>query len=169
MSCNNPALRPIFSVPKSASCENCSEADLQLSWKASGENEFSCALYGRIISLRQDNAYMHYRSIFPSTLRLPPTPPPSSATDEYAGVHKDDTLDLLRHYLNLSPNLSDLYGQWSSADQNFKRKAPKFTGVRILRQHAWEALICFICSSNNNIARITQMVPILLSSLQVAK
>lgn len=33
-----------------------------------------------------------------------------------------------------------------------------FTGVRILRQDAWEALVGFICSSNNNIARISQMV-----------
>lgn len=55
-------------------------------------------------------------------------------------------------------NLTDLYSQWSSADPNFKKKAPKFTGIRILRQDAWETLICFICSSNNNIARISQMV-----------
>ena len=33
-----------------------------------------------------------------------------------------------------------------------------FAGVRILRQDAWEALVGFICSSNNNIARISQMV-----------
>jgi N-glycosylase/DNA lyase len=30
--------------------------------------------------------------------------------------------------------------------------------VRILRQDPWEALVGFICSSNNNIARISQMV-----------
>jgi N-glycosylase/DNA lyase len=44
------------------------------------------------------------------------------------------------------------------SDANFKKKAPKFTGVRILRQDAWEALIGFICSSNNNISRISSMV-----------
>ena len=64
----------------------------------------------------------------------------------------------LLHYLNLEPNLTDLYEQWSSADKNFEKKAPKFTGIRILRQDAWEALVGFICSSNNNIIRISQMV-----------
>lgn len=64
----------------------------------------------------------------------------------------------MRHYFNLGPNLTELYEKWSMADPNFKKRAPKFTGVRILKQDAWEALVAFICSSNNNIARISQMV-----------
>jgi N-glycosylase/DNA lyase len=71
---------------------------------------------------------------------------------------EDDTTAYLRHYLNLEPDLGKLYEQWSGADANFRKKAPRFTGVRILRQDAWEALVGFICSSNNNIARICQMV-----------
>jgi N-glycosylase/DNA lyase len=71
---------------------------------------------------------------------------------------EDDTESLLKHYLNLEPNLTALYEQWSSVDPNFKKRAPKFTGVRILKQDAWEALVGFICSSNNNIVRISQMV-----------
>ncbi|XXG94731.1 hypothetical protein Hte_000988 [Hypoxylon texense] len=51
-----------------------------------------------------------------------------------------------------------LYDQWSKSDANFRKKAPKFTGIRILSQDPWEALIAFICSSNNNISRISQMV-----------
>ena len=70
----------------------------------------------------------------------------------------DNTLELVKHYFNLKPNLTDLYRQWSAADKNFAGKAPRFTGVRILKQDAWEALVGFICSSNNNIARISQMV-----------
>ena len=73
-------------------------------------------------------------------------------------MQKDDMKAFLLHYLNLEPNLTDLYEQWSSADKNFEKKAPKFTGIRILRQDAWEALVGFICSSNNNIIRISQMV-----------
>lgn len=76
----------------------------------------------------------------------------------------DDTEELLKKYFTLNLNLSALYKQWSAADANFKKKAPAFTGVRILSQDAWEALICFICSSNNNIARISQMVPLALST-----
>ncbi|KAF4455149.1 N-glycosylase/DNA lyase [Fusarium austroafricanum] len=69
-----------------------------------------------------------------------------------------DTEGLLRHYFNLDTSLEPLYKQWSNADSNFKKRAPQFEGVRILNQDAWETLICFICSSNNNITRISQMV-----------
>jgi N-glycosylase/DNA lyase len=84
-----------------------------------------------------------------------PTPPPAVAT---LTSDDDDTLQLIQHYFNLKPNLGQLYEQWAASDANFKKKAPKFTGVRILKQDAWEALVGFICSSNNNIARISQMV-----------
>jgi N-glycosylase/DNA lyase len=87
--------------------------------------------------------------------------PPSSSKSSTIGIleeEEDDTEELLRHYLNLSPNLTALYEHWSSVDPNFKKRAPKFTGVRILKQDAWEALVGFICSSNNNIVRISQMV-----------
>ncbi|KAI9735678.1 MAG: 8-oxoguanine glycosylase ogg1 [Cirrosporium novae-zelandiae] len=141
-------------------------------WRQSDENEWSCSLHGRILSLRQDPKFLHYRAIFPSSSSsqceaAPPTPPPSvpvssnglgtptTTTKEEEG---DDTPSLIHHYLNLTPNLTNLYKQWSSADLNFKKKAPQFTGIRILQQDAWEALICFICSSNNNISRICQMV-----------
>lgn len=54
-------------------------------------------------------------------------------------------------------DLRALYDQWSRDDANFRKKAPQFSGIRILNQDAWEALLCFICSSNNNISRISQM------------
>ena len=225
-------------------------------WKKSGKDEWSCALHGRIISLRQDTKFLHYRAIYPTAspstshsgkgikaekrsrsqlqphtrtekrqrhvkpeTTLLPTPPSSSplsnadsreekvkvfikkeedtiedgkekSTDSikeeenavedskelldnrlsnsaHVRVEEDnddgndegdDTTDLVKHYLNLKPNLEELYEQWAAADENFKRRAPRFTGVRILRQDSWEALVGFICSSNNNIARISQMV-----------
>lgn len=61
----------------------------------------------------------------------------------------------LKSFLSLSSNL--LLNP-RNADPNFRKKAPKFTGIRIMSQDAWEALIGFICSSNNNISRISQMV-----------
>lgn len=115
----------------------------------------SCALRGRILSLKQDSTHLHYRSIRPDNAS--PLSPLSSATSLTVG-DEDDTESLLRHYFNLAPDLSALYEHWSSVDSNFKKRAPKFTGVRILKQDAWEALIGFICSSNNNIVRISQMV-----------
>jgi len=70
----------------------------------------------------------------------------------------DDTESLLHNYFALSLSLSSLYGQWAASDSNFARRATAFTGIRILNQDAWEALVAFICSSNNNISRISQMV-----------
>lgn len=121
-------------------------------WKKStNENVWSCAIHGRLISLRQDATHLHYRAIFPTSKK-------SSSSKVKQEDGEDGTEEFLRHYLNLEHNLEALYEQWSIADANFKKKAPKFTGIRILRQDAWEALVEFICSSNNNISRISQMV-----------
>ncbi|KAE8356208.1 DNA glycosylase [Aspergillus coremiiformis] len=125
-------------------------------------DEWRCVLHGRLLSLRQDPTNLSYRTYLPpqhSTSIPLPTPPPSAdKAPEQAPSDKDDTLPILTHYFNLTSNLTSLYSQWSSQDPNFKKKAPQFTGIRILRQDAWEALVSFICSSNNNIARISQMV-----------
>jgi N-glycosylase/DNA lyase len=111
------------------------------------------------VQLTQDSTHIQYRSIWPASVDAPPTPPASAPpTINESNDLQDDTKSLLQHYLNLEPNLEALYAQWSAADANFKKKAPTFTGVRILRQDAWETLVGFICSSNNNIIRISQMV-----------
>ncbi|MCJ1287363.1 8-oxoguanine glycosylase ogg1 [Xylographa opegraphella] len=129
------------------------------SWRKSEDNIWSCALHGRILSLRQDATHLYYRALFPNALTAPPTPPSSAPPSaDGTALEVDDTKELVYHYLNLGPNLTELYELWSSADRNFEKKAPKFAGVRILRQDAWEALVGFICSSNNNIIRISQMM-----------
>lgn len=109
----------------------------------------TCTLHGRILSLKQDPQFVHYKATWPTSL-------PKLVTE--AKPREDDTETLLKDYLSLNLDLGSLYNQWSDVDPNFKKKAPKFTGVRILSQDAWEALVCFICSSNNNISRISQMV-----------
>ncbi|KAK3178940.1 hypothetical protein OEA41_001078 [Lepraria neglecta] len=126
-------------------------------WKKSEDDVWSCALHGRILSLRQDSIHLHYKATFPESHQMPMTPP-SSTPHSTVDSEDEDTKDLVQHYLNIGPNLKELYEQWSTADANFKKKAPKFTGVRILKQDAWEALVGFICSSNNNIIRISQMM-----------
>jgi len=57
-----------------------------------------------------------------------------------------------------SPTLTSRYERWSQADQRFNSIAPKFQGVRLLRQDPVECLISFLCSSNNNIKRISLML-----------
>jgi N-glycosylase/DNA lyase len=123
-----------------------------------------CTLQGRILSLKQDPTHLHYRAIWPKKQTAPLTPPPSSLPspshhpNSAASADQDDTLYLIRTYFNLPISLTALYASWSASDPNFAARAPSFTGIRILNQDAWEALIAFICSSNNNISRISQMV-----------
>ena len=115
----------------------------------------NCVLHGRLLSLKQDKDYLHYKVTWPKT-SLPSTK--AAVPNTIGAVADDDTEALLKHYLSLKYDLTSLYDHWSQSDPNFRKKAPKFTGIRILSQDAWEALISFICSSNNNISRISQMV-----------
>ncbi|KAL4782663.1 DNA glycosylase [Aspergillus varians] len=117
--------------------------------KVPDNDEWRCVLYGRLVSLKQDPTHLHYRTYVNSTAPSALTSGPDA---------EDTTLAIIKHYFNLASDLTTLYAQWSSSDPNFRKKASHFTGIRILRQDAWEALVSFICSSNNNIARIGQMV-----------
>ncbi|KAI1083171.1 DNA glycosylase [Whalleya microplaca] len=122
------------------------------------DDEWNCALHGRLLSLKQDKEHLHYKVAWPPTA-LSPLASQSPIQGAHEVRHHDgDTEEFLRHYFSLKHNLGALYDQWSESDPNFRKKAPKFTGIRILSQDAWEALIGFICSSNNNISRISQMV-----------
>ena len=66
--------------------------------------------------------------------------------------------DELRDYFQLSTPLQPLYKQWSSSDERMATVAQVLPGMRILRQEPVECLFSFICSSNNNIARIGGML-----------
>ena len=57
----------------------------------------------------------------------------------------------------------DLYKTWTKADKNFSKVAKQFEGIRMIRQDPVECLFSFICSSNNNISRITSMIDNLTS------
>lgn len=104
---------------------------------------FRCALKNRVVTLSQTEAGISYSAVYPP--------------DSHAATH-DDTHDVLHDYLNLSVDLPSLYKQWSLKDPHFRKISVEFLGLRMLRQDPFENLISFICSSNNNISRITQMV-----------
>ena len=61
-------------------------------------------------------------------------------------------------YFQLEVGMVDLYEEWSESCQRLSKIAKCIPGVRIIRQDPWECLISFICSSNNNIPRITKML-----------
>ncbi|CAK5264682.1 unnamed protein product [Mycena citricolor] len=123
-------------------------------WLASGTHssqqpqEYHLCLRDRVICLKQDASTLFYRAIFPdpqpSSLQLP--------------LRQAETLLWLNEYFQLDVDLEKLYGEWATRDKVFSSMEMRFPGIRMLRQDPFENLISFICSSNNNIGRITKMV-----------
>jgi N-glycosylase/DNA lyase len=110
------------------------------------------------VVLKQDERGLFFRAVFADA----DTGKSSMTTSKEKGGEekkdKDDTQELIHDYFNLDTDLESLYRAWSSADINFRKKASAFAGIRMLRQDPWENVISFICSTNNNIPRITKMV-----------
>lgn len=61
-------------------------------------------------------------------------------------------------YFQLDDDLPELYGTWSQKCERMRTVSVHLPGVRVVRQDPWECLISFICSSNNNISRISLML-----------
>ncbi|KAI6690942.1 hypothetical protein NL676_027770 [Syzygium grande] len=61
-------------------------------------------------------------------------------------------------FLNADIRLGEIWEVFSASDSRFAELARLLRGARVLRQDPLECLIQFLCSSNNNIARITKMV-----------
>ena len=59
----------------------------------------------------------------------------------------------LRNYFDLDRDLSPVY-EFLAGDERLVPALRYFRGLRLIRQDSWEALACFILSSNNNIKRI---------------
>ncbi|KAG0209066.1 8-oxoguanine glycosylase ogg1 [Mortierella sp. NVP41] len=112
---------------------------------------WSCVLDHRLWFIRETDDGFRFKTVRPSSS--------SSSTfkdQDFQGYERVDKA-FLRDYFQLDVPLTELYDKWSTTDANFKKKAPFFPGVRMLRQDPVENLFCFICSSNNNISRISQM------------
>ncbi|ANB12139.1 8-oxoguanine glycosylase OGG1 [Sugiyamaella lignohabitans] len=132
------------------------------------------AYKGRVIFLRQEQDKLYYSSLFPkgktepeldsstgkSSTTKSTTTAASTATDTSPELFSSatSTLALINDYFNLDVKLSSLYSDWAKCDSHFSKKSGEFPGIRILRQDPWENVCSFICSTNNNIKRISQMV-----------
>jgi len=81
--------------------------------------------------------------------------------NEREGEEEEQVTKDVRAYFNLDDPipLKDSFEQFSKADPyRFGRLSAYVRGARTLRQPPAECLISFVCSSNNNIARIKRMV-----------
>ena len=93
-----------------------------------------------------------------------PTATPSSALspckddDDVSSVHA-----LLHSYFRLDVDYVKLHSHFIGCDTTgrYRKLAPYTIGCRVLEQDPIECLFSFICSSNNNIARIHKMVDFL--------
>ena len=68
------------------------------------------------------------------------------------------------HYFDLARDYSRLAGRVRNYDMAY-RAMKRLPGLRVLNQPAWEALIAFIISANNNVSRIRGIVLRLLETL----
>lgn len=66
-------------------------------------------------------------------------------------------------FLNMGISLNEMWEEFKASDERFAELALYLEGARVLRQDPLECLIQFICSSNNNIQRITKMVDFISS------
>ncbi|KAG6874234.1 hypothetical protein C0995_003780 [Termitomyces sp. Mi166 len=112
------------------------------------DTEYRLCLRDRVVCLRQSPTTLFYRSVYPDPQPAPPQ----------VALRDAETLVWLKDYFQLDIDLTVLYNEWSARDPVFARMQSRFQGIRILRQDPWENLVSFICSSNNNIPRITKMI-----------
>lgn len=73
---------------------------------------------------------------------------------------RQDYLDIWRSYLALDVDYEEIDRQIAdiTASEHMKGALEYGRGIRILRQDAWESIISFIISQNNNIPRIKKII-----------
>ena len=74
------------------------------------------------------------------------------------GMYKDNAKDVVEKYFDLDTNYEQIKKKLSAIDDNLKISIEYGSGIRILYQDVWEALISFIISANNNIPRIKGII-----------
>ena len=124
---------------------NCGQVFRWSRTRVSGEAEYVGVLRKSVIEMRQGPDQVFYRVLF-------------SLLDSGDRIH-GEVLDFFNAHPGTGIKLEDLYAHFSTRDPVlFEKIAPHCPGVRILRQDPLECLLSFLCTSNNNIARITLMI-----------
>jgi N-glycosylase/DNA lyase len=125
-----------------------------------GECEFVGVMNRQIMKLRQQSSLISYSAYLNASSKC-------AGDDDHDHDHNNDNAkqrieDELSDYFRLDEPLDELYAEWSKRDPIFCKRVHAMphalAGIRVLRLDPVETLFSFICSSNNNIKRITQMV-----------
>ncbi|XP_066182691.1 N-glycosylase/DNA lyase isoform X2 [Sylvia atricapilla] len=148
-------------------CLPCPPAELRLDlvlssgqsfrWWESSPGAWTGVLEGRVWTLRQDGDRLWY-TVYGEEDEHKEEEERDGCPAKAAKLDVAETDRILRDYFQLDVGLSALYHDWAAADPLFRKVAKDFPGVRVLRQDPVECLFSFICTSNNNISRITAMI-----------
>ncbi|KAM4893726.1 N-glycosylase/DNA lyase [Sylvia borin] len=148
-------------------CLPCPPAELRLDlvlssgqsfrWWESSPGAWTGVLEGRVWTLRQDGDRLWY-TVYGEEDEHKEEEERDGCPAKAAKLDVAETDRILRDYFQLDVGLSALYHGWAAADPLFRKVAKDFPGVRVLRQDPVECLFSFICTSNNNISRITAMI-----------
>ena len=104
-------------------------------WKKS-DDWYAGVIRGEFIQIRQNAQVVEFSSV--------PSPEEAAAK-------------MLRDYFRLDDDIDAIYSDLNR-DGRVAAMVNKYPGLRILRTEPWECLVAFICSANNNIARIHQLM-----------
>ena len=104
-------------------------------WKKS-DDWYAGVIRGEFIQIRQNAQVVEFSS----------GPSPEEAA-----------VKMLRDYFRLDDDIDAIYSDLNR-DGRVAAMVNKYPGLRILRTEPWECLVAFICSANNNIARIHQLM-----------
>lgn len=139
LSINKTQFRPNFTL-RMGQCFTWNRLDESIHCKE--ENIIWVGIIGNnIYAIKQDNETTYYSNL-----------------SNYITNEMVDDQVILYDYFQLHEDLVVLYQQWSNSCSRMKEIAKVLPGVRVIRQDPWECLVSFICSSCNNIKRITQMI-----------
>ena len=100
------------------------------------EGWYSGVVRGEFIQIRQNREVVEFCSS--------PSPEATAAA-------------MLRDYFRLDDDIHAIYSD-IRRDSRVAAMVSKYPGLRLLRTEPWECLVAFICSANNNIARIHQLM-----------
>jgi len=104
-------------------------------WEKSND-WYSGVVRGEFIQIRQNGKSIEFHS--------GPSPEATAAS-------------MLRDYFRLDDNLDEIYLD-INRDDRVAAMVKEYPGLRVLRTEPWECLVAFICSANNNIGRIHQLM-----------
>lgn len=119
-----------------------------LRWIEYNSNEFIGVISSFVVRLQHQNDQLRYTFLTNNEQLI------KLSNDNDRRV---ETALILENYFQLTINLTDLIDKWSKSDERFERGQIPI-GIRVLAQEPLENLVSFICSSNNNVQRITKMI-----------